>query len=104
MRAPKLRNMLLGVVIVLAVVGAGLLIAQDQVTLRVQTPLAAADPAFPGYLTTLLGQPLTSGDSYIVHTNGGVAFPAMIAAINSAQHRISFDRSSGAPLQAAPTS
>jgi cardiolipin synthase len=91
MSLPKPRNVLIGVVLVLAVIGAGLVIAQDQETLRVRTPIAATDPAFPGYLATLLGRPMTSGDSYIVHTNGDNAFPAMIAAIAGAQHRISFE-------------
>ena len=35
-------------------------------------------PQFPGYLARLLGHPLTTGDAYIVHTNGDEAFPAML--------------------------
>jgi len=91
MRVPKPRNIAIALVLVLGVVGAGLVIAQDQEDLRVRSPLGAADPSFPVYLTTLLGHPLTSGDSYLVHTNGDVAFPAMLAAIASARHRISFE-------------
>ncbi len=73
------------------IVAAGLVIAQDQETLRVRSPLAAADPQFPEYLARLLGHPLTMGDAYIVHTNGERAFPAMLEAIGRAKHRISFE-------------
>ena len=91
MGVPKLRNTLIGVVIVMGIVGAGLLIAQDQETLRVRSPVAASDAAFPRYLATLLGKSLSAGDTYIVHTDGPAAFPAMIAAIGTARHRLSFE-------------
>jgi cardiolipin synthase A/B len=90
-KLPKARNLIIGIVIGVAVVGAGLLIAQDQETLRVRTSLAATDPRFPDYLARLLGHPLTKGDTYVVLTNGDTAFPAMLAAIDSAKHRISFE-------------
>src|SRR5688572_28913215 len=91
MRVPRPRNLVAAIVVILVFVAIGLVIAQDQETLRVRTPLAAADPTFPDYLATLLGDPLTSGDSYVVHTNGDQAFPAMLAAIDAAQHRIAFE-------------
>ena len=91
MKLPKPRNLLLGILVGVLVVAGGLLIAQDQETLRVRTPLATADPQFPEYLARLLGAPVTSGDSYIVHTNGDKALPAMLAAIDAARHRISFE-------------
>ena len=90
-KLPKARNLILGIVIALAVVGAGLLIAQDQDTLRVRTSVAAADPQFPQYLSRLLGHPLSSGDSYTVLAGGEIAFPAMLAAIGRAQHRVAFE-------------
>ncbi len=70
MRVPRPRNLVAAIVVILMFVAIGLVIAQDQETLRIRTPLAAADPRFPDYLATLLGDPLTSGDSYVVHTNG----------------------------------
>ena len=91
MGLPKPRNLIIGVVIALLVTAGGLLIAQDQETLRVRTELPAADAQFPEYLSRLLGAPLTTGDSYIVHTDGTSAFPAMLDAINKAKHRISFE-------------
>jgi cardiolipin synthase A/B len=90
-RKPKPRNLVFGVLLALAFVGAGLVIAQDQETLRVRTSLAATDPRFPEYLARLLGHPLTTGDRYIVHTDGPAAFPAMLAAIDRAARRISFE-------------
>jgi cardiolipin synthase len=91
MGLPKPRNLVIGVVIAVLVIAGGLLIAQDQETLRVRTELPASDPRFPEYLSRLLGAPLTSGDAYIVHTDGTAAFPAMLAAIERAKHRISFE-------------
>jgi cardiolipin synthase A/B len=90
-KLPKPRNIVLAVVAVLTLVAAALVIAQDQETLRVRTSLGARDPRFPDYLARLLGHPLTVGDAYVVHTNGDKAFPAMLAAIAGAQHRVSFE-------------
>ncbi len=84
-------RILAGLLIGAIVVACGLLIAQDQETLRIKTPLAAEDPRFPDYLSRLLGHPITHGDSYIVHTNGDDAFPAMLEAIERARERISFE-------------
>ena len=91
MKLPKARNLILGIVAACVVLAVGLLIAQDQETLRVRTSVAAEDPQFPQYLSRLVGHPLTSGDAYTVLTNGDVAFPAMLAAIDGAKHRISFE-------------
>jgi cardiolipin synthase len=91
MKLPKPRNLIIGIVIGLIVVGMGLVIAQDQETLRVKTSLAATDPRFPAYLAKLSGHPLTSGDSYTVLTNGDRAFPEMLAAIQGARHRVAFE-------------
>jgi cardiolipin synthase A/B len=91
MGIPKPRNVLLVTLIVALVIATGLVIAQDQETLRVKSPLAATDPRFPEYLGHLLGTPVTMGDAYVVHTNGDQAFPAMLAAIDNAKHRVSFE-------------
>jgi cardiolipin synthase len=91
MHLPKPRNLLIGIAIGVMVVAGALLIAQDQETLRVRTSLAAADAAFPEYLARLLGAPLTTGDAYTVHTDGDQTFPAMLRAIASAKHRVSFE-------------
>jgi cardiolipin synthase A/B len=91
MGLPKARNVLIGAVVVVLFIAAGLVLAQDQETVRVKTSVAATDPQFPEYLARLIGRPLTSGDEYIVHTNGDRAFPAMLDAIARAQHRIAFE-------------
>lgn len=88
---PRPRNVLITTLIAALVVASGLVIAQDQETLRVRTSLASTDPQFPEYLARLIGAPLTSGDSYLVHTNGDQAFPAMLGAIDRAKHRVSFE-------------
>src|SRR5688572_26712759 len=90
-KLPKPRNLVGAVLIAALIIAAGLVIAQDQETLRVRTSLGAEDSRFPEYLARLLGHPLTIGDSYIVHTNGDAAFPAMLAAIDRARHRVSFE-------------
>jgi cardiolipin synthase len=90
-KLPQPRNLIIGVVIVLIIVGMGLVIAQDQETLRVRTSLATSAEAYPGYLAKLTGHPLTSGDRYTVLTNGDTAFPAMLGAIHEARHRVAFE-------------
>jgi cardiolipin synthase A/B len=91
MKIPKPRNVLLAILIVAILVAVGLVIAQDQETLRVRTPLPAEDPRYPDYLARLVGRPITSGDSYVVLRNGAETFPAMIGAIDAARTRISFE-------------
>jgi cardiolipin synthase len=91
MKIPKLRNVLISILIVATLVTVGLVIAQDQETLRVRTPLAAEDPRYPDYLARLVGRAVTSGDSYVVLRNGVEAFPTMLGAIEAATTRISFE-------------
>jgi cardiolipin synthase len=87
----KARNVAIAVLIALGVLAGGLMLAQDQETLRVRTPVATADPVFPLYLARLLEHPLSEGDSFAVHTNGDKAFPAMLQAIESATSRIGLE-------------
>jgi cardiolipin synthase len=91
MRLPKPRNVLGALLIVAILLAVGLVIAQDQETLRVRTPIAAADERFPDYLARLVGRAITRGDSYAVLQNGDETFPAMLDAIDKAQQRISFE-------------
>src|SRR2546426_382667 len=84
-------RVLAAVLIVLIVVAVGLAIAQDQETLRIRTSIAIDDPRFPQYLADLLGHRLTSSDSYVVHTNGNNALPAMLNAIDQAKERVSLE-------------
>jgi cardiolipin synthase len=71
--------------------GGLLLLAQDQETLRVESALSADDPRFAGYVASLVGAPLHSGDAYEVLRNGEGVFPPMLFAIRQAKHRISFE-------------
>jgi cardiolipin synthase len=81
-------RILAGTVIVFIVVAVVLAFAQDRQTLRVRTSLSMDDPQFRQYLADLLGHRLTSSDSYVVHTNGDDALPAMLKAIDAARERV----------------
>jgi cardiolipin synthase len=91
MGLPKARNVLITLAIIAVIVGVALAFAQDQETLRIKSSLSVEDPRYPDYLADILGHQLTHGDSYIVHTNGDKAFPAMLAAIDGARARISLE-------------
>jgi cardiolipin synthase len=90
-KLPKARNVLLTTLVVVLFVAGGLLIAQDQETLRVKTPLGAGDQRFPEYLARLLGAPLTNGDAHVVLTDGPQTYPAMLKTIEAARHRVVFE-------------
>ena len=68
-----------------------LFIAQDPEALRVESPVAAADPRFPDYLASLVGAPVEKGDAYTVLHNGDETYPAQLAAIEKAKSRINFE-------------
>jgi cardiolipin synthase len=91
MRIPKVRNVLAAILIVGIVVAVGLLIAQDQETLKVGVALSAEDARFHDYMARLAGRPVTTGDSYLALHNGDETFPAMLGAIQRAKRRISFE-------------
>jgi cardiolipin synthase len=77
--------------IAIAVVAALLLMAQDQDTLRVKSPVTAGDPQFADYAASLVGAPVHVGDVYTVLRNGDEVFPAMLDAIVQARTRISLE-------------
>jgi cardiolipin synthase len=73
------------------VAGALLLLAQDQETLEIESPVAASHPDFPHYVASIVGSAVESGDEYLVLRNGDEVFPAMLDAIRRAERRISFE-------------
>ena len=73
------------------VVAALLLLAQDQVTLKINSARAAEDPDHAAYVAALVGADPSSGNQYDVLTNGDQIFPAMLEAIRGARRRISFE-------------
>ncbi len=80
------------VVIVCGAITAGLLLlAQDQETLRVRSPLAAGDARHPSYLAALIGAPVNADNAFEVLQNGDAAFSRMLSDIRSATQRISFE-------------
>jgi len=73
------------------VVFAGLLLlAQDQDTLRVESPVEAGNPRFADYVASLVGAAVEPGDAYQVLRNGE-AFPPMLEAIKQSKQRINFE-------------
>ena len=78
------------VAVAVVIVVALLLIAQDQDTLRVDSPVAASDPRFADYVASLVGAAVEPGDAYTVLRNGA-AFPPMLEAIERAKSRINFE-------------
>ncbi len=78
--------LVVGVVIALL-----LMLAQDQETLKIRSAVAADDPRHSAYVAALVGSALSRGNRYDVLTNGDQFFPAMLDAIRSAKHRISFE-------------
>lgn len=64
---------------------------QDPHTLHVRSPVAASDADFPDYVASLVGAPVTTGDTFDVLQNGDAIFPAMLDAIGAATRRISFE-------------
>src|SRR5512138_187907 len=84
-------RILAAILLGLIVVGVGLLIAQDQATIRIRSSLSIEDPRFPPYLANLLGHRLTSNDSYTVLTDGDRASPAMLRAIDRAKKRVALE-------------
>jgi cardiolipin synthase len=73
------------------VVAALLLLAQDQVTLKMRSAVGAPDPHHADYLAGLLGAQVTRGNRFTVLTNGDQLFPAMLEAVRGAKRRISFE-------------
>ena len=73
------------------VIAVGLVLAQDQFTLRVRSAVSAEDPRHPSYVGALVGADTRRGNAYDVLTNGDQIFPAMLDAINNARRRISFE-------------
>jgi cardiolipin synthase len=85
------RKLIITVIVSLMLVGGLLALAQDQLTLKIQSAHAADDPQFPNYVAALLGVHPTGGNRYTVLTNGDQIFPSMLSAVNGAQRRISFE-------------
>jgi cardiolipin synthase len=80
---------ILGVVAV--VVALLLVLAQDNVTLKVRSALGAEDRRHASYIAALVGADETHGNDYDVLTNGDQVFPAMLDAIRGAKRRINFE-------------
>jgi cardiolipin synthase A/B len=85
------RKLIIAGLAFVALVGGLLALAQDQLTLKIHSAHAADSPEFPAYAAALLGVHATGGNSYTVLANGDHIFPSMLAAINGATRRVSFE-------------
>ena len=74
-----------------AVIAFGLILAQDQITLRVRSAMSSEDPGHAAYIGSLVGTEPSRGNNFDVLTNGVEIFPAMLSAIDGARRRISFE-------------
>jgi cardiolipin synthase A/B len=90
-RTRWLRGWKLWVLVGIVVTAVVLIIAQDQDTLRVESPVPADDPRFAAYIASLVGAAVEPGDRYMMLENGDGTFPPMLAAIEQATRRISFE-------------
>ena len=68
-----------------------LLLAQDQVTLKIRSEVAAGDPRHVHYVAALVGADVSDGNRFTVLTNGDQIFPPMLDAINRAKRRVVFE-------------
>lgn len=91
MKRIRHRKLIITIIVCAVLVGGLLALAQDQLTLKLESAHGADDPQFPSYVAALLGVHATGGNSYTVLTNGDQLFPSMLAAVNQAQRRISFE-------------
>jgi cardiolipin synthase len=90
-KRPRHFKFIVTVIIIIGIVAALLAVAQDQVTLKIESAYAADDPMYPGYVAALLGPHPTGGNTYTVLTNGDQIFPSMLEAVKGATRRISFE-------------
>ncbi len=90
-RVGPVRRAFIIVLAAAAVAAAGLMLVQDQETIRLRTAIGAEEPHIADYLAVLVGSDLTRGNHYDVLANGDQIFPAMLQAIDAAKRRISFE-------------
>ena len=86
-----LRRALITFVIAGVVIAGLLMLAQDQETLTIKSDVSAEDACHSAYISALVGSDLSTGNTFIVHTNGDQFFPAMLNAIRGAKRRVSFE-------------
>ena len=85
------RRILRMLVVIGLVLTIALGIAQDQEVLHIQSAVRSPDPDFTAYVAALTGTALTSSNRFEVLVNGNRVFPSMLAAIEGARKRISFE-------------
>lgn len=89
--AKPIRRAFIIILVAAAVIGAFLLLAQDQETLKIHSARGAEDADHHDYIAALVGADVTIGNQFDVLTNGDQIFPAMLEAIQGAKRRIAFE-------------
>ena len=87
----------------LACVAGFLWLLQDPRTLQVRSPVAASDPDFPDYVASLIGAPVTSGDTFDVLQNGDAIFAGDARRRSRARSAASASRASSTPTARSAT-
>lgn len=77
--------------ILLAVILANFVSSEKHIKHRIRTSYAIGDPQFARSMSGLLGPPLVGGNLVTPLLNGNQIFPAMLEAIRSARHTITFE-------------
>ena len=86
-----IRRALIALAVAGLVVALALVVAQDQVTVRIGSAYGAERPEYPAYIAALVGADLTRGNRYDVLSNGDEIYPAMLQAIDEAKRRVNFE-------------
>jgi cardiolipin synthase A/B len=89
--AKSVRRAFLLLLVAAGIITIFLMLAQDQVTLKIRSDAGAGEPRQAAYIAALVGADVTRGNDYDVLTNGDAIFPAMLDAIRGARRRISFE-------------
>lgn len=77
--------------VLLTVILANFISSEKHLEHRLTSPYAITDPQFTRSMSGLLGHPLVGGNRIKVLMNGDEIFPAMLAAIRSAERTITFE-------------
>ncbi len=77
--------------VLLAVILANFVSSEKHLRHRITSHYAVRDPQFARSMNALLGSPLVGGNQVTELVNGDAIFPAMLAAIRSAQRSITFE-------------
>jgi cardiolipin synthase A/B len=97
----KIRKRTKVLIVVAAVFGLIVVVAQDPSTVRLDSAVPVEDARFLDYAAAVTASPATRGDRYDMLLNGDQIYPAMLDAIRTARRRVNFLTYIYSPGQAA---